>query len=79
MQTDDWNRLSDLIRAHPGKQVPIVVERGGHDVTLHAKIATNQVAKKDSHGQIVQASTSRPASSASAPPPASSARTSVSP
>ncbi|WP_199811696.1 M50 family metallopeptidase [Streptomyces sp. NRRL S-340] len=54
VRTDDWDRLSDLIRANPGKQVPIVVDRGGHDVTLHAKIATNQVAKKDSHGQIVQ-------------------------
>ncbi|MGW0084553.1 M50 family metallopeptidase [Streptomyces sp. NPDC003393] len=54
VKTDDWNRLSDLIRAHPGEQVPIVVERGGQDVTLHAKIATNQVAQKDSNGQIVQ-------------------------
>ncbi|MEU0598835.1 site-2 protease family protein [Streptomyces sp. NPDC006393] len=54
VKTDDWNRLSDLIRAHPGEQVPIVVQRGGQDVTLHAKIATNQVAEKDSHGQIVQ-------------------------
>ncbi|MEU6404357.1 site-2 protease family protein [Streptomyces sp. NPDC046985] len=54
VRTADWDRLSDLIRADPGKQVPIVVERGGHDVTLHAKIATNQVAKKDAHGQIVQ-------------------------
>nr|BFD82364.1 site-2 protease family protein [Streptomyces sp. Xyl84] len=54
VRTDDWDRLSDLIRANPGKQVPIVVDRGGKDVTLHAKIATNQVAKKDSHGQIVQ-------------------------
>ncbi|MCE7553167.1 M50 family metallopeptidase [Streptomyces thermodiastaticus] len=54
VHTDDWNRLSDLIRANPGREVPIVVERDGHDLTLHAKIATNQVAKKDSHGQIVE-------------------------
>ncbi|MFE9451050.1 M50 family metallopeptidase [Streptomyces sp. NPDC006739] len=54
VRTDNWNRLSDLIRATPGKQVPIVVERGGHQLTLHAKIASNQVAKKDSSGQIVQ-------------------------
>ncbi|MFB7599414.1 RIP metalloprotease [Streptomyces sp. NPDC056160] len=54
VRTTDWGRLSDLIRANPGKQVPIVVDRGGKDVTLHAKIATNQVAEKDSHGQIVQ-------------------------
>ncbi|GGV79161.1 putative zinc metalloprotease [Streptomyces thermoviolaceus subsp. apingens] len=54
VHTDDWNRLSDLIRANPGREVPIVVQRDGHDLTLHAKIATNQVAKKDSHGQIVE-------------------------
>ncbi|KAB1142096.1 site-2 protease family protein [Streptomyces luteolifulvus] len=53
VRTDDWNKLSDLIRANPGKDVPIVVERKGQDVTLHAKIATNQVAKKDSGGQVV--------------------------
>ncbi|MFJ3307932.1 M50 family metallopeptidase [Streptomyces sp. NPDC086549] len=53
-RTDSWNQLSDLIRATPGKEVPIVVERKGQEVTLHAKIATNQVAKKDSSGQIVQ-------------------------
>ncbi|MFE2044003.1 M50 family metallopeptidase [Streptomyces sp. NPDC059477] len=53
VRTDDWNELSDLIRANPGKEVPIVVERDGQDLTLHATIATNQVAKKDSSGQIV--------------------------
>ncbi|MEU9335396.1 site-2 protease family protein [Streptomyces sp. NPDC048290] len=53
VRTDDWNELSDLIRANPGKEVPIVVDRDGQDVTLHATIATNQVAKKDSGGQIV--------------------------
>ncbi|MER7841428.1 site-2 protease family protein [Streptomyces sp. NPDC096040] len=54
VQTTSWNQLSDLIRATPGKDVAIVVDRKGQDVTLHAKIATNQVAKKDSSGQIVQ-------------------------
>ncbi|MER5752795.1 site-2 protease family protein [Streptomyces sp. NPDC002088] len=54
VKTDDWNQLSDLIRAAPGKEVPIVVDRKGQEVTLQAKIATNQVAKKDSSGQIVQ-------------------------
>ncbi|MER6673674.1 M50 family metallopeptidase [Streptomyces sp. NPDC000983] len=54
VRTDDWNELSDLIRANPGQQVPIVVERGGEEVTLTARIATNQVAKKDSSGQIVE-------------------------
>ena len=54
VKTTDWNKLSDLIRATPGKMVPIVVERKGQALTLHAKIASNQVAKKDSSGQIVQ-------------------------
>jgi membrane-associated protease RseP (regulator of RpoE activity) len=54
VKTTDWNKLSDLIRAAPGKTVPIVVERKGQALTLHAKIASNQVAKKDSSGQIVQ-------------------------
>ncbi|MGI5438061.1 M50 family metallopeptidase [Streptomyces shenzhenensis] len=52
--TESWNQLSDLIRATPGKVVPIVVDRKGEQLTLHATIATNQVAKKDSGGQIVQ-------------------------
>lgn len=54
VRTTDWNKLSDLIRATPGKTVPIVVERKGQSLTLNAKIASNQVAKKDSSGQIVQ-------------------------
>ncbi|MEV8538465.1 site-2 protease family protein [Streptomyces sp. NPDC051572] len=54
VKTTDWNKLSDLIRATPGRTVPIVVERKGQALTLHAKIASNQVAKKDSSGQIVQ-------------------------
>jgi membrane-associated protease RseP (regulator of RpoE activity) len=54
VKTTDWNKLSDLIRAAPGKTVPVVVERKGQALTLHAKIASNQVAKKDSSGQIVQ-------------------------
>ncbi|MFE6286926.1 M50 family metallopeptidase [Streptomyces sp. NPDC057877] len=54
VRTDDWNELSDLIRANPGEQVPIIVDRDGREVTLEATIATNQVAKKDSHGQIVE-------------------------
>ncbi|MFD8566035.1 M50 family metallopeptidase [Streptomyces sp. NPDC057694] len=50
--TDKWNTLSDEIRESAGKTVPIVVERDGQQKTLTAKIATNQVAKKDSSGQI---------------------------
>ncbi|WP_225823210.1 M50 family metallopeptidase [Streptomyces naphthomycinicus] len=51
--TKDWNTLSDLIRDSAGKTVPIVVERDGRQLTLHAKIATNLVAKKDSSGTYV--------------------------
>jgi membrane-associated protease RseP (regulator of RpoE activity) len=54
VKTGDWNTLSDLIRVSAGKQVAIVVDRKGQELTLHAKIATNQVAKKDSSGTYVQ-------------------------
>ncbi|MFB7502921.1 M50 family metallopeptidase [Streptomyces broussonetiae] len=53
-RTKDWNTLSDLIRDSAGKTVPIVVQRDGKQLTLHATIATNLVAKKDSSGQYVQ-------------------------
>ncbi|MFD8805635.1 M50 family metallopeptidase [Streptomyces sp. NPDC059597] len=52
--TKDWNTLSDLIRDSAGKSVPILVERDGKQLTLHATIATNQVAKKDASGTYVQ-------------------------
>ncbi|PWG08110.1 zinc metalloprotease [Streptomyces sp. V2] len=54
VRTEKWDSLSDLIRASADKTVPIVVQRDGKEVTLQAKIAENQVAKKDSSGQIVQ-------------------------
>ncbi|MCZ9347191.1 site-2 protease family protein [Streptomyces sp. TRM76130] len=54
VRTDKWEELSDLIRASPGETVPIVVERDGENVTLHAEIATNKVAKKDGSGGYVQ-------------------------
>ena len=54
VRTDKWNTLSDLIRDSAGKDVAIVVDRAGEEVTLHATIATNQVAKKDSTGAYVQ-------------------------
>ncbi|MDX3578935.1 MULTISPECIES: site-2 protease family protein [unclassified Streptomyces] len=53
-RTDDWDKLSDLIRVSAGKDVAIVVDRKGQELTLHTKIATNQVAKKDSSGAYVQ-------------------------
>ncbi|MDX3417107.1 M50 family metallopeptidase [Streptomyces cellulosae] len=54
VRTDDWGKLSDLIRDSAGKSVPIVVERDGKEVTLHATIATNMVAKKDGNGAYVE-------------------------
>ncbi|MER5717703.1 site-2 protease family protein [Streptomyces sp. NPDC002132] len=53
-RTEDWDTLSDLIRDSAGRQVPIVVDRDGKEVTLRATIATNQVAKKDAAGAYVQ-------------------------
>ncbi|MDX3803951.1 site-2 protease family protein [Streptomyces sp. AK04-3B] len=53
-KTDDWNTLSDLIRVSAGKEVAIVVDRKGQELTLRTTIATNQVAKKDSSGAYVQ-------------------------
>ncbi|MBN0047868.1 site-2 protease family protein [Streptomyces actuosus] len=52
--TDNWNTLSDLIRDSAGKSVPIVVDRDGRRLTLHADIATNQLVKKDAGGAYVQ-------------------------
>ncbi|MEU5182965.1 site-2 protease family protein [Streptomyces longwoodensis] len=52
--TNDWNTLSDLIRDSAGRTVPLVVERDGKQLTLHATIATNLVAKKDAAGTYVQ-------------------------
>ncbi|MEU4153820.1 site-2 protease family protein [Streptomyces sp. NPDC026659] len=52
--TENWNTLSDFIRDSAGRTVPIVVERDGKQLTLHATIATNQVAKKDASGTYVQ-------------------------
>ncbi|WP_432137999.1 MULTISPECIES: M50 family metallopeptidase [unclassified Streptomyces] len=54
VRTDDWDKVSDLIRDSAGKDVPIVVERDGREVTLHAKIATNWVVKKDAAGAYVE-------------------------
>lgn len=53
-RTDDWNTLSDLIRDSAGKDVTIVVDRKGQEVSLHAKIATNMLVKKDAGGAYVQ-------------------------
>lgn len=52
--TKDWKTLSGLIRESAGKEATIVVDRGGHEQTLHAKIIQNGVAKKDSQGNYVK-------------------------
>ncbi|MFI6357942.1 M50 family metallopeptidase [Streptomyces sp. NPDC050743] len=52
--TKDWNTLSDLIRDSAGKNVAIVVDRKGHQMTLHTTITTNLVAKKDAKGNYVK-------------------------
>src|SRR5690606_227030 len=54
VRTEDRATLSDLIRDSAGKEVPIVVDRKGEEVTLQAKIATNLVAKKDGNGTYVE-------------------------
>ncbi|MFJ3234765.1 M50 family metallopeptidase [Streptomyces sp. NPDC086787] len=53
VRTDNWNTLSDLIRANPDRTVAIVVDRKGHELTLHATLVSNTVAKKDSRGQVI--------------------------
>ncbi|WP_030753752.1 M50 family metallopeptidase [Streptomyces sp. NRRL F-5135] len=49
---EDWATLSDLIRRTIGP-ASITVERGGTERVLHATLATNMVAKKDSDGEVV--------------------------
>lgn len=48
--TPDWQTLSRTIERSAGKTVPVVVERSGRTVTLHAHIATNKVAEYDADG-----------------------------
>ncbi|MGW2486499.1 M50 family metallopeptidase [Streptomyces sp. NPDC001606] len=52
--TKDWNTLSDLIRDSAGRNVTIVVDRQGRQLTLHTTIKTNLVAKKDANGQYTK-------------------------
>ncbi|MET9363989.1 site-2 protease family protein [Streptomyces sp. NPDC006632] len=48
----DWSDLSDRIRETIGPAT-VTVERAGQQVTLHATLAKNMVAKKDADGQAV--------------------------
>ncbi|MEV5985140.1 site-2 protease family protein [Streptomyces sp. NPDC052051] len=50
----DWSGLQDEIRANPGKDVTITVERDGKPVDLHAHLIKNQVSKTDGNGGYVE-------------------------
>ncbi|MGW3495511.1 M50 family metallopeptidase [Streptomyces sp. NPDC001020] len=50
----DWAGLQSEIRANPGKDVTITVERKGRQVDLHAHLIKNQVSKTDGKGGYVQ-------------------------
>ncbi|SBU95449.1 Membrane-associated protease RseP, regulator of RpoE activity [Streptomyces sp. Ncost-T6T-1] len=51
-KVDDWATLSDRIRETIGPAT-IVVERDGKEVTLNAVLLKNEVAKKDSNGEVI--------------------------
>ncbi|MDX3605411.1 MULTISPECIES: RIP metalloprotease [Streptomyces] len=51
-KVDDWATLSDRIRETIGPAT-IVVERDGKEVTLNAVLRENEVAKKDSDGEVI--------------------------
>ncbi|MDX3854366.1 site-2 protease family protein [Streptomyces sp. AK02-01A] len=51
-RVEDWNTLSGLIRKTIGPAT-LTVERDGTEHVLHATLATNMVAEKDSDGQTV--------------------------
>ncbi|MFF0502751.1 M50 family metallopeptidase [Streptomyces fimicarius] len=51
-KVDDWATLSDRIRETIGPAT-IVVERDGEEVTLNAVLRENEVAEKDSKGEVI--------------------------
>ncbi|OIJ89540.1 M50 family metallopeptidase [Streptomyces colonosanans] len=53
-QVKDWSTLQSEIRANPGKDVTITVERKGQKVDLHAHLIKNQVSKTDGKGGYVE-------------------------
>ncbi|MFF4212661.1 M50 family metallopeptidase [Streptomyces sp. NPDC001796] len=53
-QVKDWSTLQSDIRANPGKDVTITVERKGRTVDLHAHLIKNQVSKTDGNGGYVE-------------------------
>ncbi|MEV6739893.1 site-2 protease family protein [Streptomyces sp. NPDC051104] len=53
-QVKDWSTLQSDIRANPGRDVTITVERKGQTVDLHAHLIKNQVSKTDGNGGYVE-------------------------
>ncbi|MGW0828755.1 M50 family metallopeptidase, partial [Streptomyces sp. NPDC002845] len=51
---EDWSALQSAIRAHPGRQVTLTVEREGRQTDLTATLIRNQVSKTDGDGGYVQ-------------------------
>ncbi|MFJ6836501.1 M50 family metallopeptidase [Streptomyces sp. NPDC091209] len=50
----DWSALQSDIRANPGKDVMITVERKGQQLALKAHLIKNQVSKTDGNGGYVE-------------------------
>lgn len=50
----DWSALQSDIRANPGKDVTITVERKGQQLDLKAHLIKNQVSKTDGNGGYVE-------------------------
>ena len=48
-----YKRLQELIRASGGRTVPMVVRRGGHDLTLSVPVTTNQMESLTDPGKTV--------------------------
>ncbi|QKW09492.1 site-2 protease family protein [Streptomyces sp. NA04227] len=51
---DEWGALQEKIRANPGKEITLTVERDGAVKTLEAKLIRNQVSKTDGDGGYVE-------------------------
>jgi membrane-associated protease RseP (regulator of RpoE activity) len=53
-QVKDWSNLQSDIRANPGKDVTLTVERKGQKIDLRAHLIKNQVSKTDGNGGYVE-------------------------
>ena len=51
---DDWSTLQSDIRANPGNDVTLTVERKGKELDLTAHLIKNQVSKSDGNGGYVE-------------------------